>query len=104
MRNLFGLFFGLTVGAAIAASGLLAPAFASISCAFLALELSLAAFARSDYLFTSEARTAHGGMPSDTAQIAAALWLPYWFWGALIAALSLGVLGACLWACGRSLE
>lgn len=98
VRNLFGLFFSAALGIAIAAVGLLAPAFAAFACAFLALQLSLAAFARSDYLFTSQARTPQGMVPSDTAQIAAALWLPHWFWGALIAVLSLGVLGAGLWA------
>jgi hypothetical protein len=101
VRNVFGWIFGLGLGAALGALAFGAPDLAPIACAFLGLELSLAAFARGDYLFKSQARTAQGTVPSDTAQIAAALWLPHWFWGALLAAISLGVLGAGLWAFGR---
>jgi hypothetical protein len=67
-------------------------AVSQVVCVFLAVQLALASFARSDYLFTPIARTAQGPMPSDVAQIAAALWLPYWVWGALIAAASLSLL------------
>ena len=35
-------------------------------------------------------------MPSDTARIAEALVLPYWFWGACCALLSLAILAAAL--------
>lgn len=59
---------------------------------FLAIELSLAAFASADYLFTAHANTGAGRMASDTGQIAQALFLPYWFWGGLIAVISLAVL------------
>ncbi len=38
---------------------------------------------------------------SDTAVIAQALWLPYWFWGAAIALLSFAVLACGLWAATR---
>ncbi len=59
-----------------------------------AISLAMAAFSRSDYLFTPTAVTAMGDMPSDVAQIANHLWLPYWFWGALIAIFSLAILAA----------
>jgi hypothetical protein len=36
-------------------------------------------------------------MPSDVAQIAEALWLPYWFWGGLLAVVSVAVLVGGLW-------
>lgn len=62
--------------------------------AFLAIQLSLAAFSRSDYLFTATASTGAGAMPSDTAQIANALGLTHWLWGALIAMCSLAILMA----------
>jgi hypothetical protein len=68
------------------------PAVSQVVCVFLAMQLALASFARSDYLFTPVARTAQGPMPSDVAQIAQALWLPYWFWGALVAVASLALL------------
>jgi hypothetical protein len=57
-------------------------------CVFIAVQLALASFTRSDYLFTAVARTGSGEMPSDVGQIAEALWLPYWFWGGSIALLS----------------
>ena len=50
-------------------------------------------FARGDYLFTPVAETAGGAMPSDVGQIAAALVLPYWFWGAVCGGISVLVLG-----------
>ena len=59
---------------------------------FLAVQLALSVFSRSDYLFTSVARTGAGPMPSDVAQMASALFLPFWFWGAACGALSLAVL------------
>ncbi len=57
--------------------------------AFMAVQLSLSVFSRSDYLFTERA----GAAPSDVAQMASALFLPYWFWGALVGAMSAGVVG-----------
>ncbi len=59
---------------------------------FLSVQLALGVFSRADYLFTPTARTARGEMPSDVGQIAAALWLPWWLWGALLALASVGVL------------
>ena len=53
----------------------------------------LSRFSRGDYLFTPYADTGGGRLPSDVGQIATALWLPYWFWGALCAVASLWVLG-----------
>lgn len=59
---------------------------------FLAVQLSLSVFSRSDYLFTPVAHTSHGIMPSDVAFMARALVLPYWFWGGVCAVFSLAVL------------
>lgn len=59
---------------------------------FLAMQLALSVFSRSDYLFTKTAQTSLGPMPSDVEQIAQALFLPYWFWGALIGFFSVAVL------------
>jgi len=98
LRNLFGFLFTLLLGAALAALAWQATdAIAQFACAFLALQMSLSVFSRGDYLFKPAAKTTAGLMPSDTAQIAAALFLPYWFWGALIGALSLAILGCGLW-------
>jgi hypothetical protein len=59
---------------------------------FLAVQLSLSVYSRGDYLFTDVARMSGGDMPSDVANMASALFLPYWFWGALCGALSVVVL------------
>jgi Peptidase M50B-like len=56
--------------------------------AFMAVQLSLSVFSRGDYLFTESA----GSGPSDVAQMADALFLPYWFWGLACGAISCLVL------------
>ena len=94
VRNAFGFAFVAGLSVLLAAVAWRAPPRATqFTCAFLGLQLCLAAFARADYLFSSAARTASGSMPSDTAQIASELFLPYWFWGGLLALVSLAVLG-----------
>jgi hypothetical protein len=69
--------------------------------AFIAVEMSLSAFTRVDYLFIAGANTGAGALPSDTAQIAQALGLTYWIWGALLALVSLGIVGLGLWRAVR---
>ena len=95
VRNPFGLFF---VGALALFCGLVAfkaPAWLSQAVLlFFGCQLALSVFSRGDYLFTDVANTAQGPMPSDVAQMANALFLPYWFWGALCGLLSLAVLAA----------
>lgn len=56
---------------------------------FIAVQLGFSVFTRSDYLFT---RWAGAGLPSDVANIAQQLFLPFWFWGLLCGAISLLVL------------
>ncbi len=95
VRSLFGLFF---VGAVAGASLLLgsrAPAHVSqVALLFVAVQLALSVFSRGDYLFTDVAMTAVGPQPSDVANMADALLLPYWVWGAACGAFSVVVLGA----------
>jgi hypothetical protein len=64
---------------------------------FLAVQLSLSVFSRSDYLFTETAQTGAGAHPSDVAHMAEALLLPYWLWGALCGLFSIGVLAIGTW-------
>ncbi len=98
VRNLFGFVFVLALGATLALLAWLATdPVAQFACAFLALQMSLSVFSRGDYLFRAQARTAAGMMASDTAQIAAAIGLPYWFWGGLIALVSVAVVAYGLW-------
>lgn len=104
-----GSLFTVIVCVALAAiAGLVAwkgsPGVSQIACLFLAVQLSLSVFARGDYLFMRNAHTGAGVMPSDVSQIAQALLLPYWFWGGLIAALSLALLGFGAWRLLRALS
>lgn len=89
VRNSFGWIFvgvlaGIYLWLAQQRSGWLAQA----ALVFFSLQLSLSVFSRADYLFTPVAHTADGVMPSDVAQIANVLFLPYWFWGGVCAVFS----------------
>lgn len=94
VRNLFGFFFVLACGIVCFALALIPkkPEVSQYSMLFLAITLLTAVFSRGDYLFTPEAQTAEGVSPSDVGQIAEQLFLPYWFWGGLIAAISIAIL------------
>lgn len=93
VRNPFGIFFvSLVAVISLYCSLGAGKAYSQIVLAFLAVQLALSVFSRSDYLFTDQAITSVGLMPSDVAQMADALWLPYWFWGALCGLISLSVL------------
>ncbi|HUQ42657.1 MAG TPA: M50 family metallopeptidase, partial [Candidatus Limnocylindrales bacterium] len=96
VRNLFG---GVFIGFVALVSLLIAwkaPHASQLTVVFVAVQLALSVFSRGDYLFTPVANMAAGDMPSDVANIASVLILPYWVWGALcglisIVALLLGV-------------
>lgn len=70
---------------------------------FVAVQLALSSFTRADYLFTATANTGAGEFPSDVAQIAQALILPYWFWGGLIALLTVALLALGIWLFAKAL-
>ncbi len=95
VRNLFGIVFVALIAmlSLLFAVGKL-KRHAQLALAFLATQLALSVFSRMDYLFTPIANTNAGAMPSDVGQIAHALFLPYWFWGALLAVFSILVLVA----------
>jgi hypothetical protein len=93
VRSLFGFFFVTIVIATcwlVASAG--RPWLAQLTVVFFGVQLALSVFSRADYLFTPVAQTERGPMPSDTAQIADALFLPYWFWGGVIGLLSVAIL------------
>ncbi len=95
VRNLFGLFFvgalALTLGAVVRWGNAMVARFALV---FLAVNLAVSVFTRGDYLFT---RTAGPGLESDVQAMSNALLLPYWFWGAVCGAISIGALIAGLY-------
>jgi hypothetical protein len=93
IRNFFGWFFVGSVAGICLWSGARARLdTCQVVVLFVGVQLALSVFSRSDYLFTSVARTALGNQPSDVAQIANALFLPYWFWGLACGGFSLLVL------------
>lgn len=93
VRNLFGFLCVGALAAALLGVGLRARAeTAQVVLVFLAVQLALSVFSRGDYLFTDVARTGAGIFPSDVANMSSALFLRYWFWGALCGAFSVVVL------------
>lgn len=93
VRGFFGFFFVAFVlaGCALVAARASGEV-AQLVLVFLAVQLALSVFSRGHYLFTPTARTAAGLMPSDVGQMADALFLPFWFWGAVCGAVSIAVL------------
>ena len=57
----------------------------------MAATLCLSWFTDLDYMFSAQATVNGMVRPSDSAVIAQALWLPYWFWGGVVACFSLAV-------------
>jgi len=93
IRNIFGWFFVSSIAAICLWSGAKARVdTCQVVVLFVGVQLALSVFSRSDYLFTSVAQTAIGNQPSDVAQMADALFLPYWFWGIACGGFSLLVL------------
>lgn len=90
VRNLFGwLFIGLFAMTCLIIAGRAVAKVSQFALVFIAVQLALSVFSRSDYLFTKTAMTAQGPMPSDVAHMAQALFLPYWFWGGVCGGFSL---------------
>ena len=102
VRNPFGVAFLLATAVALAAAGRwLRDSGAAFLLHLLAAVLCLSWFRDLEYMFSATAVIAGTTRPSDSAVIAQALWLPFWFWGALVAALSLALLLFGLWIADR---
>jgi hypothetical protein len=90
VRNLFGLaFVGSVSVLSLWVSTLKNQGMQRLIAYFIGIQLALSVFSRSDYLFTPIAHTGSGTMPSDVANMASALWLPYWVWGGICAIFSI---------------
>src|SRR5262245_2427253 len=90
VRNAFGFWFVVAVGGALLFVAARAVSLAQTVVVLFAVQLGLSVFSRSDYLFTRTALTTSGSFPSDVAVMAGALFLPYWFWGVVCGAASVG--------------
>jgi len=101
-RNVFGIFYLLTMAASFGlAARFLNDSLASYYVHLIAVMLCLSWFSNLDYLFSSHAIVNGISLPSDSAVIAQALWLPYWFWGCVVAAFSLACVILGIWFSSR---
>ncbi|MDE2291970.1 MAG: M50 family metallopeptidase [Elusimicrobia bacterium] len=64
----------------------------------IGVQACIASFRSRHYMFSSQAVINGGMMHSDTAAIAKDLFLPYWFWGGVLFAATLGLLAAGVYA------
>lgn len=102
VRSAFGWLMLPLIGASLLVIGLKGPDWLQpLSVQFLGVQACISTFHQLDYLFMPSAHIGSSIMASDTGQIAAALLLPYWIWGSLIAGLSFALLAASLWLIWR---
>ncbi|MEN9203146.1 MAG: M50 family metallopeptidase [Thermostichus sp. DG02_1_bins_55] len=93
VRSGFGLLVISALGLGILAVGLWAsPWLRGFAIQFLGVQACVSTYRQLDYLFTATAVINGQVIPSDSSQIAQNLWLPYWFWGGLMAVASLVLL------------
>lgn len=98
IRNPFGFFAMVAIGVGLGLVARLAPPIARVAVAqLLAVQLTLAAWSSRDYLFTKGFDRNGQFFDSDTQNIADELFLPYWFWGGLVGAISLLVVVWAFW-------
>jgi Peptidase M50B-like len=92
-RNPFAVVFLLLLAGFLGLAARMLPDYAAaFLVSFMAVTLCLSWFADLDYMFSAYAEVDGGRHPSDSAIIAQALWLPYWFWGGIVALFSFAVL------------
>lgn len=72
-----------------------------IALQFLGLQACISTYVNLGYLFSKGGVLEGGAMLSDTAQMARALLLPYWFWGGALTLAILGIIAASLWLAYR---
>lgn len=95
VRGSFGLTFTLVLaGLCGVIAWRASEQVAHFTVVFLAVQLALSVYSRSDYLFT---RSAGPGLPSDVEQMSRALGGPYWLWGWICGGFSALVLLAGAW-------
>ena len=95
LRNTFGVVFLLSEAASPVARFVLH---------LMAATLCLSWFNDLDYMFSAHAMVGGEARPSDSAVIAQALWLPYWFWGGVIAAFSFTAVALGIWFVSRDTD
>ena len=95
VRNGFGIVMTAAIGVALVLIARFGPELVRIGVAqFVGIQLALASWTGSDYLFTQNFERDGQTLDSDTQNIADELFAPFWFWGGLIFAISLLILAA----------
>ena len=93
VRSPFGLLFLLGMGLGILAVARWAsPWLRGFAAQFLGVQACVSTYHQLDYLFTASAVINGQVIHSDSSQIAQNLFLPYWFWGGVMAVSSLVLL------------
>lgn len=93
VRTFFGIAMVTAFGAMILALAQYGtPWGQNFAVQFLGVQACVSTYHQLSYLFSSHAIIDGQRIPSDTSQMAQALCLPYWFWGALLAAASAALL------------
>ena len=92
VRNLFGVAFVMVMAGALGLAARFLPQGGARSLLHLiAVTLCLSWFNDLGYMFSSHAMVNGEMHLSDSAVMAQALWLPFWFWGASVAVCSLAM-------------
>lgn len=92
VRNLYGWLSLGAIAVVLMPAAVYAPVELRIFLAqLIGIQFCLACWGSLDYMFTKQFHRDGRVLNSDTQEIANVLVLPYWFWGAVIAVISLGV-------------
>jgi len=95
VRNLFGWVSLAVIAAILGILAFYGPEVARVLVAqLIGIQFCLASWGTLDYMFTRDFVRDGQVIDSDTQEIAEVLLLPYWFWGGLIAATSLTIMGS----------
>ena len=90
IRTGIGFVMILSIGIVSALISIKAPqGFVRFFVQFIGVQACISAFQTWDYLFMGKAVINGQEFTSDTGKIAEKLWLPYWFWGILIAIIAI---------------
>jgi hypothetical protein len=101
VRTGFGFVFIAAWAAVLTAVVRFRPSASPFVLLLLAVQMSLSVFRDLDYMFSPGGTVDGVFRISDSAAMAKALFLPYWFWGGLTAAVALVVAGAGVWVAAR---